>query len=123
MNTGKILIIEDETMLQAALIEKLTLEGYSVRGCTNAEDAFELIKEDKPDLILTDLVISNIDGFGILRVLKQNFNLKDIPVVVLTNLVEGEDIEKAKSLGARDFIVKSHTSLAEIVEKVQKIFE
>ena len=87
--TKKILIIEDETMLQETLIEKLSSEGYSVRGCVSAEDAFDLIKEDKPDLILTDLVLNNVDGFEILRILKENFNLNDIPVMVLTNLPRG----------------------------------
>lgn len=119
----KILIIEDETMLQEALIVKLKSEGYLVRGCTNSEDAFELMKEDKPDLILTDLVINNVDGFEILKILKENFNLKDIPVVVLTNLAEGEDTEKAMALGAHDFIIKANTSLEEIIRKVKEVFE
>ncbi len=120
-NTKNILIIEDETMLQEALISKMTSEGFAVRGCTNAKDAFKLMEEIKPDLILTDLVIGNVDGFEILRMLKENFHYRKIPVFVLTNLTEGEDSERAKALGAEDFIIKSETSLKDIVKKVKRV--
>ena len=120
-DTKNILIIEDETMLQEALITKMKPEGFVVRGCTNAKDAFKLMEEQKPDLILTDLVMGKVDGFEILAMLKENFHYNKIPVFVMTNLMEGEHSERAKALGAKDFIVKSKTSLDDIVRKMKDV--
>lgn len=117
----KILIIEDESMLQDALRDKLSDEGYEVFGSEDANTAFRSIQEDRPDIILTDLVLPGIDGFEILRKLKENNELKDIPVVVLSNLGEKKDVELAMSLGAVDFLIKSEHSLKEVTEHVQKI--
>lgn len=119
----KILIIEDETMLQGALVENFKAEGYLVRGVVSAKEAFEMMKEDKPDLVMTDLVLLNFDGFEILKTLNENIDLKDIPVVVLSNLYDQDHVDKAKSLGAVDFIIKSDSSLEEITERVKKIFK
>lgn len=120
-NSKNILIIEDETMLQEALITKMKSEGYTVRGCTNAKDAFKLIALLKPDLILTDLVMGKVDGFEILKMLQENFQYKKIPVIVVTNLMEEENGEQVKALGAKDYIVKSKTPLDEIVKRVKNV--
>lgn len=117
----KILIIEDESMLQDALRDKLSDEGYEVFGSEDANTAFRSIQEDRPDIILTDLVLPGIDGFEILRKLKENNDLKDIPVVVLSNLGEKKDVDLALSLGAVDFLIKSEHSLKEVTEHVRKI--
>lgn len=118
----KIVIIEDETMLQEALVENLKAEGFLVRGCSSAVEAFETINEDIPDLVLTDLVMQDIDGYEVLITLKKSRRLKGVPVVVLSNLGEVENIEKAKSLGAADYIVKAENSLDDITNKVKKMF-
>ncbi|MCA9354290.1 MAG: response regulator [Candidatus Kaiserbacteria bacterium] len=119
----KILIIEDESMLLEALSENFTELGYVVTGCPDAQTAFDHMQEDKPDIILTDLVLPNIDGFEILRTLQQSVHLSDIPVLVLSNLAEPTDIKKAKDLGAHDFLVKAQMALSEIVERVEKELE
>ena len=121
MSNKKILIIEDDSTLAGALIENLSSDGYIVQVCTGAEAAFEQIKEGKPDIILTDLVLSNIDGFEILKILKESAHLSDIPVLVLSNLGEKEDVDKAMSLGAHDFLVKANLSLQEITDQVKKV--
>lgn len=108
-------------MLQEALITKMKSKGFVVRGCTNARDAFILIELHKPDLILTDLVMGKVDGFEILKMLKENFHYNKIPVFALTNLPEDEAGERAKALGAKDFIVKSQTSLDDIIRKVKAV--
>lgn len=122
-NPKKILIIEDETMLQGALVENFESEGYLVRGTATAKKAFEMMQDDKPDLIITDLVMLNFDGFEILQTINENLYLKDVPVVVLSNLYDEEYVEKAKSLGAVDFIVKSDFSLQEIADRVKEVLK
>jgi PleD family two-component response regulator len=117
----KILIIEDESMLQEALLDRLGDEGYIVRGSDDANMAFRMIQEDRPDIILTDLVLPDVDGFEILRRLKENEELRDIPVLVLSNLGETKDVDLALSLGAEDFLIKSNHSLKEVTERVKEI--
>lgn len=117
----KILIIEDETMLQEALVENLTDEGYEVEGFADAESAFKSINLKKPDIILTDLVLPNIDGFEIIKLLHERIDTNDIPIIVLSNLGEPEDVERAKALGATEYLVKAELSLGEVAERVEKI--
>lgn len=108
-------------MLQEALVDRLSDEGYEVWGCDEASIALRKIREGKPDIILTDLVLPGIDGFEMLRLLKENEDLRDIPVMVLSNLGEKKDIDRAISLGAVDFMVKSNHSLKEVTERVKHI--
>jgi DNA-binding response OmpR family regulator len=117
----KILIIEDDNMLLSALLEWFSNEGYDVRGSTSIKDAFLKIEHKKPDVILTDLIMADLDGFDVLKKVKSNPDLNSISVIVLSNSGEDKDAEKAVSLGARDFIPKSDLSLKEIVKRVNKI--
>jgi PleD family two-component response regulator len=121
-NTPKnILIIEDETLLQEALIDKLSNEGFIVSGSVNAKDAYRKLNEVRPDIILTDLVLPGIDGFEIIETIKGDESFRNIPILVLSNLGEKEDIDRAMSLGATDFLIKSNISLKEVTKQVKKI--
>ncbi len=117
----KILIIEDDSMLLSALLEWFSDEDYEVRGSASVEDAFAKIEEEKPDVILTDLVMGNLDGFEVLKTIKETPRLSDIQIIVISNSGEDKDIERAVALGAKDFIPKSDLSLKEIVKRVNKI--
>jgi len=75
-----------------------------------------------PDLILLDLILPEIDGFKVLERLKQNQSVRNIPVIILSNLGAKEDVEKGMALGAADYLIKAHFTPAEIIEKVSKIF-
>ena len=114
----KILILEDEKPLAHALELKLTHEGFEVTTTDNGETGINLIGKEKYDLILSDLIIPGIDGFGVLESIKSK-KLK-IPVIVMTNLNQEEDKQKAYDLGAVNFFVKSNSTLSEIVEGVKK---
>ncbi|MCB0445979.1 MAG: response regulator [Gelidibacter sp.] len=118
----KILIIEDDTMLLNTLSNLLTEEGYKVKGCSNADNTFAYLEEEKPDLIMTDLVIHGTDGFDILKILSEKTEFKKIPTIVLTNLNDDEHIKRAKSYGIKNYIIKAENSLADIVDKVKKVF-
>ena len=117
----KILIIEDDSMLQSALIEWLSKEGYDVQGSPSVEDAFVQIENLKPDVILTDLIMVDLDGFEVLKRVKENKNLSDVLVIVMSNSGQDTDVEKAILLGAKDFLLKSDLSLKDLVKRVNKV--
>lgn len=119
----KILFIEDELALQKTLGELLREGGYEVVSALDGEVGLRLAKEASPDLILLDLILPKIHGLDVLRRLKEDPDTKNIPVIVLTNLEEIEDVEKAVELGATTYLVKARYSLEEVMEKVKRALE
>jgi len=117
----KILIVEDEKAISKALELKLTYEGFDVKTVFNGVEALSLLEKEKFDLILLDLVMPKLDGFGVLEVLKSKGN--KIPIIVSSNLSQKEDYQRAKDLGAIDFLIKSDTPVAEVVKKIKIIFK
>jgi len=115
----KILIIEDDRALQNALIEALTQEGYEAISAYDGEEGMQKTEEVKPDLILLDLILPKKDGYEVLAGIKNSPN-KDIPVLILTNLEEIENVQKTLDLGAKTFMVKSDFSLRDIVDKIKE---
>lgn len=118
-NAKKILIAEDEKPMSKALEIKLGRAGYDVKAVYNGEEAIEILKKEKFDLLLLDLIMPKKDGFDVLAEIK-NKKIKTA-VIVLSNLGQEEDINKAKALGAKDFFIKSDTPIAQILEHIQKI--
>ncbi len=116
----KILFIEDEYTLQKTFGEILKPEGYEVIPALDGEIGLRLAKNKKPDLILLDLILPKVNGFEVLKKLKEDEATKDIPVIVLTNLEGIRDIDKAIELGATTYLVKADYSLKEVVEKIKK---
>lgn len=118
-NAKKILIAEDEKPMSKALEIKLGREGYDVKAAYNGQEAIDYLKKEKFDLVLLDLIMPKKDGFEVLTEIK-NKKIKT-SVIVLSNLGQEEDMDRAKSLGAKDFFVKSDTPIAEILEHIQKV--
>lgn len=116
----KILFIEDESVLQKTVGSVLKDEGYKVISATDGESGFNLAASQMPDLILLDIVLPKINGFEVLKKLKENPKTKDIPVIILTNLERVSDIDKALEAGATTYLIKVDYSLDEIVKKVKK---
>ncbi|HRH31783.1 MAG TPA: response regulator [bacterium] len=112
-----ILIIEDEKPMAMALQLKFRKIGYVAEVAFDGEAALVLLKTQKFDVVLTDLMMPKVDGFAVLQALKEQGN--PVPVLVLSNLSQAEDERRARDLGARDFFVKSNTTIAAIVEAVQ----
>lgn len=115
----KILIVEDDRSLQNALSEMLTQEGYAVIGAFDGEDGLQKLNAEKPDLVLLDIILPKKDGYEVLGAIKKG-ELKDTPVLILTNLEEVDNVQKALDLGATTFMVKSDFSLKDVLEKVQE---
>ena len=116
----RILFIEDESTLQKTFREILKQEGYEMISALNGEIGLRLTKEEKPDLILLDLILPKIHGFDVLSKLKKDEETKNIPIIVLTNLEGIGDVEKALKLGATTYLVKAQYSLEEVVDKIKK---
>ena len=116
----KILFIEDESALQKTFGDILKSKGYGVLKALDGESGLRSAKGERPDLILLDLILPKMDGFEVLKELKENEETKNIPVIILTNLEETEDIQKALELGATTYLVKSSYTLEEVVNKIEK---
>lgn len=117
----KILIVEDEDALAVVLGEKLKKLEHEVRIAKDGEIAMTLARSFKPALILLDLILPKKDGFSVLKELKADPELSEVPIIVLSNLGEDDNIKKALSLGAKDYFVKSQHPINEIVEKIGNI--
>ncbi|MDZ7726294.1 MAG: response regulator [Candidatus Campbellbacteria bacterium] len=117
----KVLAVEDDLFLKELLAGKLSDDEFDVSYAATGEDALELADSEKPDIILLDILLPGMSGFEVLEKLKADEGTKDIPVVILSNFGQTEDIEKGKSLGAVDFLVKANNSLDAIVEKVREV--
>lgn len=123
LSMKKVLIIEDDSFLQGLEAAKLKKENYDIVVASTGEEGMEKIKEPGIDLILLDIILPQFDGFEILKRVREIENTKNIPVIVFSNLSEEKDIEKAKALGATDFMVKSNFTLDELVEHINKVLK
>ncbi|MBI1975552.1 MAG: response regulator [Candidatus Vogelbacteria bacterium] len=115
-----VLVIEDDTFLRELLVEKLKTEGFIVEGATDGKESSSILEKSVPDLIILDLILPDINGFEILEKIKKEPKTAEIPVIVLTNLDQKEDIDRAMSSGAIDFMIKANFSLSEIISRVKK---
>ncbi len=118
---SKILVIEDDKFLREMISRKLDKEGYEVIQAVDGEKGEEKTKAEKPDLILLDLILPGIDGFEVLERIKNDPDVSEIPVIILSNLGQKSEVERGLNLGAVDFLIKAHFTPAEIVKKIREI--
>lgn len=116
-----ILIIEDERMLAEMYSTKFEMEGYSVDRAYDGAEGLAKAKSKKPDVILLDIIMPKIDGFAVLKELRKDAALEQVPIVLLTNLGQDDDVKKGKELGATDYLVKSNHTPADVVMKVKSL--
>lgn len=119
----KILLVEDDSFISELYSAKFTKNGYGMEIAQNGEEALEILKKDKPDVILLDIVMPKVDGFEFLEQIKKDESLASIPVIILTNLSDEQNINRAMSLGANSYIIKSHFTPAEVVRRVEEVLE
>jgi DNA-binding response OmpR family regulator len=123
-NTGapkKVLAVEDDLFLKELLAGKLSDDEFNVFYASNGDEALNLAATEVPDVILLDILLPGMSGYEVLEKLKADETTKHIPVLILSNFGQPEDIEKGKSLGAVDFLVKANNSLDAIVARVREI--
>ena len=101
--------------------KKFEMEGFKISTSDNGEKGLADAKKKKPDIILLDVLLPKMDGFSVLKQLKEDVATKNIPVILLTNLGQKDDVEKGLEAGAVDYLIKAHFKPSEIVEKVRKV--
>lgn len=122
-NKKKILLVEDDVFMLELLSDKLTKSGFEVSVAVDGEECLKTLQSLKPDLMLLDIVMPKLDGLDVLRRMKNSPEFSQIPVIVLSNLGQKEEVERAMELGAKDYIVKANFTAGEIVEKLNKVLK
>jgi len=117
----KIVIVEDDKFLGGLVSKKLTSEGCTVNHVESGELAEATIKTEMPDLIFLDLLLPGMSGFDVLAQLKKDEQTKDIPVILLSNLGEREDIRRGLDLGATSFLIKASMTVDSIIDEASRI--
>lgn len=115
---AKVLVVEDDKFLTSAYKAKLTKSGFEVQVASDGEEALQALQAFSPDIILLDLVMPRKDGFATLPEIRAKENFKTTPIIVTSNLGQKEDVDKAMSLGASDYIIKSDLSMDALVTKI-----
>ena len=116
----KVLLIEDEEIIIELLQKKVEREGYDVSVARNGREGLEVMKKVKPDLVLLDIVMPEMDGFGVMENMNKDKELKDIPIVIISNSGQPVELDRAKELGAKDWLIKTEFDPKEVIEKVVK---
>jgi CheY-like chemotaxis protein len=115
----RILLVKDDKFIARAYRDGLERAGFSVAVAYDGKLALEYLQHEKhPDMILLDIIIPAIDGFEVLRRIKADEKTKDIPVIIVSNLGQEEDIKKGHELGAADFLVKANWSMEDVIAKI-----
>lgn len=116
----KILIVEDDEFLRSLAAKRLEKEGYTVLAATDGDMGIKMASEEAPGIILLDLLLPGLSGYEVLEKLRAESATKSTPVIVFSNLGQKEDVEKAKGLGANDFLIKANFTLDDVVEKIKQ---
>ncbi|MDP3971233.1 MAG: response regulator [bacterium] len=119
MASKKVLVAEDDRFLAKAYRHGLEKAGFDLVIASDGEEAVKKIKSEKPVLVLLDLVMPNKTGFQVLEEIHVDEEVNKIPIIVLSNLGQDSDVEKAQSLGAVDYMIKANITMSDIVAKVK----
>jgi len=117
-NIMKLLLIEDDVFFRKFYVEKLKEKGFEIEEADDGEQGLEKTRSFKPDLIILDIIMPKKDGFEVLNTLHADDNLKKIPVLVFSTLGQESDVEKAKKLGAADYVNKSLFDFNDLLAKI-----
>jgi DNA-binding response OmpR family regulator len=118
-----VLLVEDDSFLANIYKTKLEMEKFKVTVGENGEEGLDLAEKKKPDIILLDILMPKMDGFAVLEELKKKSDTKNIPVILLTNLGQKDDVERGLEMGAVDYLIKAHTKPSETVEKIKSVLK
>lgn len=119
----RILVIEDDEFLNRMYVTKLEHEQFEVISASDGETGLQLAISEQPALVLLDLLLPKRDGFSVLAEVKRRPETQRIPVIVLTNLSQQEQVQKCMTLGAADCLIKAHFTPAEVVQKVRQLLQ
>jgi len=123
MKTKKICIIEDEYLLSHAMRMSALGERFEVLTAGNGKEGLELIRAEKPDLVLLDLMMPEMDGFEVMATLQKDPSIKGTRIMVLSNDATEESKRKAMKLGAIDYYIKADSDLSALAERIRKLLK
>lgn len=113
-----ILVVEDDAFLSSLVSTRLSKEGYQVTSAFDGDQAWSALQKTVPDLVLLDIIMPGMNGFEVLKKMKADEKLKNVPVIIFSNLGQASEIQEGKELGADDFLVKAKYTLREVLEKI-----
>ena len=116
----KVLVVEDEQLIADLLQKKLIKEGYYAFAAGDGEAALQQIREERPDIVLLDIVLPRMNGFEVLAELRKGEELRKIPVIIISNSGQPAEIEKAREAGVRYWLIKTEFDPQEVLEKVRR---
>lgn len=119
-NNKKVLLVEDDSLLAKILMDSLVREEFDAVNIKDGLQVMETVKKFQPDVILLDLILPGLDGFEVLRELKDDTKLKNIPVFIISNLDSLSEVKSAKALGAEDYFIKANTDISKIIKVLKK---
>ena len=119
----KILLIEDDPFLSSLLGNRLKKEGFEVVNVKSGNEAGRLLKPEKPDLVLLDIILPGKSGFEVLEEIKSDPQVAKTPVMIISNLGQDIDIEKGRELGVVDYIVKARISIDDLIQKIKNFLK
>ncbi len=119
----KILIVEDDAMLNKIYQTKLGILGYQVVAAYDGEEGLKKIETENPSIVLLDLMLPKKNGYEVLEAAKQNLQLSRIPIILLSNLGQEEDMKRGLALGAADFLVKSNVKLETVINRIESVLQ
>jgi DNA-binding response OmpR family regulator len=118
-----VLLVEDDVFLANIYKTKFEMEGFKVTVAGDGEVGLQAAKKKDPDVILLDILLPKLDGFAVLEKLKADDGTKNVPVILLTNLGQKDDVDKGLALGAADYLIKAHFKPSETLDKVKKVLD
>jgi len=116
----KILMIEEDRFLRKIYKNKFSKAGFEFREAISGDEGLNKVYSEKPDLVLLDLMLPKRSGFDVLMELKRDKGTRKIPVIILSNLAQEEDIRRVMSLGANDYLIKTEVSLSDVIDRVKE---
>lgn len=120
MNGKTILLVEDDVFLSSLLKVRFQKENFTVVHVVDGEEALNFLRENKPDLILLDIILPKKSGFEVLEAARSDPQLNQSPIIIISNLGQESDIQTGKELGAIEYLVKARTSIEDLVLRVKQ---
>lgn len=117
----RIMIIEDDKFLSSLIRVRLEKDGFTVIQAFDGEEAVELLKTERPNLIVLDLIMPKVTGFEVLQKISLMPDVANVPVVILSNLAQDSDVQKARDYGAREYFVKVKISIDDVIKKISTL--
>jgi DNA-binding response OmpR family regulator len=119
MDQKHVLLVEDDPFLSSLLTNRLLKESIEVKHAKDGQEALDILKEYKPDLILLDLILPKKSGFEVMEGIRQDPQLSEAPIIIISNLGQPEDVQRGQELGAIEYFIKAKTSIDDLVGNIK----